>query len=252
MPISDRNPSAQVLSVYGRLFLIDCGEGTQKMMRKKHISFMKIEAIFISHIHGDHIFGLFGLLNSMAMYGRSQTLKIFGPSALGGIINFYKSYFYDKGEYEIEFVKVDSKSLVQIYESNRVKVSAFPLKHKIETYGYRFDEIPTPRMIAENRSISSYAYCSDTMPFEELSEYVKNVDTLYHEATYMSSMKDAALKYYHSTTYDAANCAIKAGVKQLLVAHYSSRISSFEDYLSECKAIFNNCRAVNDGDVIDF
>ena len=132
MPISDRNPSAQVLSVHGRLFLIDCGEGTQQQMRRMHVSFLKVEAVFITHIHGDHLFGLFGLLSSMAMYGRTGKLDVYGPRALGSVLKFYDSFFGEGSNFEIEFHAVECDSPVLIHESKNVRVSAFPLRHKIE------------------------------------------------------------------------------------------------------------------------
>ena len=145
MPISDRNPSAQVLSVHGRLFLIDCGEGTQQQMRRMHVSFLKVEAVFITHIHGDHLFGLFGLLSSMAMYGRTGKLDVYGPRALGSVLKFYDSFFGEGSNFEIVFHAVECDSPVLIHESKNVRVSAFPLRHKIECYGYRFDGIPSER-----------------------------------------------------------------------------------------------------------
>ena len=141
MPISDRNPSAQVLSVHGRLFLIDCGEGTQQQLRRAHVSFVKIEAIFITHIHGDHLFGLFGLLSSMAMYGRTGDLDIYGPKALGSVLKFYESFFGEGMNYNLVFHPVECDAPLLIHESRNVRVSAFPLRHKIECYGYRFDGI---------------------------------------------------------------------------------------------------------------
>ncbi len=257
LPISDRNPSAQVLCVHGRLFLIDCGEGTQQMLRRMHVSFVKIEAIFISHIHGDHIFGLFGLLSSMTMYGRTGALHIFGPQALGSILNFHKSFFGEGSNFEIVFHAVDCKEPLNIYESKALKVYAFPLNHKIDCFGYRFEEIPTPRRIAaaeargEELQTASYAYCSDTAPFPELAGWLKGVNTIYHEATYTDDLADKALARFHSTTRQAARCALAAEARRLLVGHYSSRIREFDIYLKECREIFENTIAVQDGDVFE-
>ena len=253
MPISDRNPSAQMLEVHGRLFLIDCGEGTQKQMRRMHLSFVKVEAIFISHIHGDHVFGLFGLLNSMAMYGRSAPLDIYGPQALGNILGFYGKYFTDPSQFELRFHPVSNAGPLTIHESKWVSVSAFPLRHKIECYGYRFDEKVTARHMAEDPGYvpASYAYCSDTMPFDQLPSYVKGVRALYHEATYMDEMSDKAAARFHSTTSGAARCALLSGAGRLLVGHYSSRITDFDAYIAECRAVFENTVALRDGDVIE-
>lgn len=248
MPISDRNPSAQVLSVHGRLFLIDCGEGTQQQMRRMHVSFLKVEAVFITHIHGDHLFGLFGLLSSMAMYGRTGKLDVYGPRALGSVLKFYDSFFGEGSNFEIVFHAVECDSPVLIHESKNVRVSAFPLRHKIECYGYRFDCIPSER----HPEVPSYAYCSDTVSFPELAEYVKGVRLLYHEATYMQDMSDKAALRWHSTTVDAARCALAAGAGKLVVGHYSSRITDFDAYLAECTAIFPDTVAAKDGDIFDF
>lgn len=250
MPISDKNPSAQVLNVQGRLFLIDCGEGTQQRFRQLHLSFLRVEAVFISHIHGDHVFGLLGLFSTMAMYNRREPLHVFGPQALLGIIRFYKSYFGDGDNYDIEFHEVKVSDLTPVWTSKRVKVSAFPLKHKIECYGYRFDELLSERELAKHPA-ASYAYCSDTMPFAELAGYVSGVGTLYHEATYPEAFADKASKYYHSSTCDAALCAQTAGVGRLLVGHYSSRERDIKVYENECRRIFENSFAVNDCDTFE-
>lgn len=251
MPISDRNPSAQVLSVHGRLFLIDCGEGVQQQLRRMHLSFLKIEAIFLSHIHGDHVFGLFGLLSTMAMYGRTQELHVYATQSFAGILKFFLNYFGEGVNYSIIHHPLNMKSPETVHVSKCVKVSAFPLRHKIECFGFRFDEIRSERQLEKAPAVS-YAYCSDTAPFDELPGWVKGVDILYHEATYQKDMKDKAVLRFHSTTEDAAGCAAAAGAGRLLVGHYSSRISDFDAYIRECRELFPDTDAVNDGDVIDF
>ena len=253
MPISDRNPSAQMLSVHGRLFLMDCGEGTQQQMRRAHLAFMKVEAIFISHIHGDHLFGLFGLLNTMTMYGRTAPLHIYGPRALGSVLNFYKGFFGEHESYEIEFTPVDCREPQVVHRSKWVQVTAFPLNHKIECYGWRFDEIVTERHWKENPAYhpKSYAYCSDTSPFPQLSEWVRGVDLLYHEATYPNEMADKAAERGHSTTGQAAACARDAGAARLVIGHYSSRITDFDALVQECRDVFPDTVAAQDGDVIE-
>ena len=253
MPISDRNPSAQMLTVNGRLFLIDCGEGTQKAMRLNHLSFLKVEAIFISHIHGDHLFGLFGLLNTMAMYGRSVRLDIYGPQPLGNILNFYNNYFGDGTLYEIAYHPLTSGSPEVVHTSKHITVTAFPLDHKIDCYGFRFDEIVTERHHLENPAYKakSYAYCSDTKPFPELAGWVRGVDLLYHEATYQQEMADKAAQRFHSTTVQAARCALDAGAGRLVVGHYSSRINDFDAFLAECREVFPQTFAANDGDTFE-
>lgn len=248
-PTSEKNPSAQVLTVHGRLFLIDCGEGTQQRMCQMHLSFIRVQAIFISHIHGDHIFGLFGFLSTMVMLNRTETLHIFGPQALRPILKFYLSYFAEGSNYQIEFHEVKVSGLEPVFEVKHVRVSAFPLSHKIECYGYRFDEIRSERELSKRPAVS-YAYCSDTAPFEALHEYVKGVTVLYHEATYPRQYALKAPKYYHSSTVDAARCALDAGAGRLLIGHYSSREKDIRIYENECREIFPDTVAVKDGDVI--
>lgn len=263
LPFSDRNPSAQALSVHGRLFLIDCGEGTQQRIRQEHLSFVKIEAIFISHIHGDHCFGLFGILSTMSLYHRIQPLHVFGPQNLGPVIKFFLSYFGQDLGYEIVFHQIAGavsflyslkKGFVEestgpAYKCNVLQVTAFPLNHKIDCYGYRFDEIVEPRR--NPWKPRSYAYVSDTAPFPGLAEYVKGADLLYHEATYPAELGGKAVQYYHSTTVQAASCARDAGAGKLLVGHFSSRVKDISRLQEECREIFPETIAVNDGDVFE-
>ncbi|MCR4571733.1 MAG: ribonuclease Z [Bacteroidales bacterium] len=269
------------------MFLLDCGEGTQQRIRQEHLSFVKIEAVFISHIHGDHCFGLFGLLSTMSLYHRVAPLHIFGPQNLGPIIKFYLSYFGQDLGYEIVFHPITANSPVVIagipssdvslrstppfaslmvppltlprvawssegipaMTTKNVTVTAFPLNHKMDCYGYRFDEIVTPRR--NPWKPRSYAYVSDTAPFPELASYVKDVDLLYHEATYPAGMEDKAQQYYHSTSLQAAQCARDAGARQLIIGHYSSRIKDISSLAGECREIFPESFTVNDGDIFE-
>ena len=252
MPISDRNPSAQMLNVHGRLFLIDCGEGTQQQIRRNHLSFLKIEAIFLSHVHGDHVFGIFGLLSTMAMYGRTVELHICAPQSFGPILKFYLSYYGDELNYEIIHHVVKSKEPEEVYVSKNLKVTALPLQHKIDCYGYRFDETVPERRPGNVPFVPrSYAYCSDTKPFPELAQWVRGVDLLYHEATYPKDMADKAADRFHSTTVDAAGCALEAGVSKLVIGHYSSRVKDFDVFQKQCRDIFPESYAAQDGDVFE-
>lgn len=241
MPVSDRTPSAQVLAVHGRLFLFDCGEGAQQQFRRARLSFLKTEAVFISHIHGDHVFGLFGILGTMSMLGRTAELHVYGPGALGSILRFHDSFFGEDMGYEVVFHELTCKEPAVIHESRHAVVKAFPLDHKIECYGFRVDALGR-----------SYAYCSDTRPFPELKDWVRGVDLLYHEATYPAEMADKAAARFHSTTVDAATCALEAGVGKLVVGHYSSRYRDISLYERECRSVFPESYAANDGDVFDF
>lgn len=253
------------------MFLIDCAEGTQvrflsqnNNLREwarqsgeqgiKRLSKTKLDAIFISHAHGDHMFGLFPLLNTMALSGRTKPLKIFGPNNMGPILTFYKSFWGDKDGFELEFVPLKMKEPEVVLELPGVTVSAFPLKHGIDTYGFLFRESGVCRYKKEEFKPRSYAYCSDTAPFPELAAWVEGVDVLYHEATYMAADFRKARARFHSTTEDAAKCALQAHAGRLLIGHYSSSIAQ-EDihgvYLEEARAIFPDTTAVDDGQIID-
>ena len=288
LPTTERYPSAQVLNVRGRLFMIDCGEGAQIQMRRLGISFLKIEHICLSHIHGDHIFGIFGLLSTMAMLGRTAPLTIYAPKSFAATLNFFKSNFGEGILYEIEHVQLEMSSPQVVYENRTVEMLAFPLNHRVDTYGFiirekmpqfnvrkdaitryglTLSEIGTLKrgedVVREDMVIPaaeaaylpfkprSYAYCSDTAPFPELAEWVRGVSVLYHEATFPSEMEEMAAKTFHSTTLQAAQCAKDAGVGRLFVGHYSSRYPSVEFYLDELKTVFQESYLTCDLDVIE-
>ena len=249
VPFSDRNPSAQALSVRGRLYLLDCGEGTQQRIRQEHLSFVKIQAIFISHIHGDHIFGLYGLLSTMSLYHRTEPLVIVGPENMRPVLDFYKSAFGADDSYALDFRAIAPKQPEQVYEDGDIRVSAFPLNHGMPCYGYRIEEVVGLRQ--RPWKPRSYAYCSDTAPFPELAQWVAGVDYLYHEATYPQQYADKARQYLHSTTLDAATCALNAGVGRLLIGHYSSRVKDISVFETECRTVFEATTASNDGDIFE-
>lgn len=270
-PNLKRQSSAQLLQAAEHLFLIDCAEGTQTALLRqneilsqwsasehvqgiKRLSKSKLDAICISHIHGDHMFGLFPLLSTMGLNGRTKPLKIFGPNALGPVITFYKSFWGDKDTYEIEFVPLKMKEPELVMEVPGLEVVAFPLKHGIESYGFLFRETGACTLRKQPYAPRSFAYCSDTMPFPELAEWVKGVDLLYHEATYMQADAVKAHSRYHSTTVDAATCALRAGAGRLAVGHYSSGIRT-EDikgrFIAEVRSVFADAVAVEDGQILD-
>ena len=248
VPFSDRNPSAQALSVHGRLYLLDCGEGTQQRIRQEHLSFLKVRALFVSHMHGDHIFGIFGLLSTMSLYKRTEPLRIFGPAALGGVLDFYRNTFAGELDFEVIFTPVEVSEPTEIYSDSLLTVSAFPLRHSIPCFGYLFREKVNGRNPYKPRS---YAYCSDTAPFEELPLWVKGVDLLYHETTYTQDLAAKAEQYLHSTTIDAARCALKAGAGKLIIGHYSSRVRDISLFEKECRTIFADTFAANDSDIFE-
>ena len=289
LPTTERYPSAQVLNVRGRLFMIDCGEAAQIQIRKAGISFLKIEHMCISHIHGDHIFGFFGLLSTMAMLGRSAPLAIYGPKGFLPVLEFFKSTFGEGILFDIDFTALEMSEPEVIYENRNVELLAFPLNHRVETFGYmirekmpqhnvrkeaiaRYDlslaEIgtlkrgedvlrPDGQVIPNSEAAyipyepRSYAYCSDTAPFPQLKEWVKGVTLLYHESTFPAEMEEMAAKTYHSTTLQAAQTAKDAGVGRLLVGHYSSRFPSLDFFLDELRSIFPNTDLAHDMDVIE-
>lgn len=309
MPVIDRYQSAHVLEVHGRLFLIDCGEAVQRQMIRYMVPLAKLDTIFISHIHGDHLFGLFTLLSTLGLSCKVTPVVIYGPSNLCPLLKSFMS-FYGKGiGITVDFHPLSVKTPEVIYSTKSLEVLAFPLNHKIETYGYmireklpqlnirkdaldkydftkteigalkRGEDILRPAgpddgatflngfikhsgtdepLLIKNEEAAylpyvprSYAYCSDTAPFPELSEWVKGVDLLYHETTYLDQYQDQAAKRFHSTTKQAAQCALDAGAKKLVIAHYSSRCRDASKYEAECRTIFPETYAANDGDVFE-
>ena len=292
LPTSDRYSSAHVLDVHGRSFLIDCGEGTQMQMRRKGISFLKVDTICLSHIHGDHIFGIFGLLSTMGMLGRTSVLNIYAPGTFAPVLDFFLRTFGEGLRFRIDLHELHCTSPELVAETRTLELLAFPLHHRIETYGFivrekepafnvkkdciekyglslaeigtlkrgedvvrtRGDETETvPASEAAYRPYvpRSYAYCSDTAPFPELSSWVRGVDLLYHEATYPVEMKELAEKTFHSTTEDAAKCALEAGAGKLVIGHYSSRFSDLSPFYGQASAIFPETVLARELDTIE-
>jgi Metal-dependent hydrolases of the beta-lactamase superfamily III len=292
-PTAGRNQSAQVLTVHGRSFLIDCGEGVQTRLQACRIPLLKLDSIFISHIHGDHVFGIYGLLSTMGLMARTQPLNIYAPVSFGPLLKFFLSYYGDGVAFEIRHIPLGMKGLEEIYSTKSLSVSAFPLNHKIETFGFLFREkepqFNVKKWKIEEYSLTlteigtvkrgedvvrvrpdgsedvlsidelgykpyeprSYAYCSDTAPYPEEASWVRGVDLLYHETTYQADLVELARKRFHSTTLQAAQVALDAGVGRLVVGHYSSRNYDSAAYEKECRTIFPETYAANDGDVFD-
>ena len=287
IPTSKRYPTAQVLNVSERFFLIDCGEGTQIQLRNNSIGFGKINNIFISHIHGDHIFGIFGLLSTFNLLGRKKRLTIHGGGELNSIINFFIENFVDDLSYEIEVKVINERNKIKIFEDKLVEVYSFPLKHRINCFGFLFQEKkklrnidkeylkehPVPvkyflklkqgeDVITEDDQVfkyedytyessipRSYAYCSDTSYYESLKDYINGVDLLFHESTFLESEIKIAKQTGHSTAKQAAKIAQLVNAKQLILGHFSARYPDVKLYEEEAKEIFSNTIAVNDGDV---
>lgn len=293
MPVAGRNQSAQVLCVHGRSFLIDGGEGVQRRLLDCHIPVMKIDSIFISHIHGDHVFGLPALLSTLGMLARPKPLRIYAPANFGPLLKFFLSCYGTGISFEIRHIPLTMKEPEVVYETKSLQILAFPLNHKIETFGFLFRE-KEPLMNVRKEKIAeygltlteigsikrgedvvrerpggdhwtipfaevgykpfiprSYAYCSDTAPFPQLASWVQGVDLLYHETTYLQEMEDQAVRRHHSTTLQAARCALEAGAGKLVIGHYSSRHQEVSRYQAECRTLFPETFAASDGDVFD-
>ena len=289
MPVRGRNQSAQALQVHGRLFLLDCGEGTQYAMVAHKVPMMKLDSLFLTHIHGDHVFGIFGLLSTLGMKGRQTPLNIFAPANFGPILKFFLSYYGDGIGFEIRYTPLKMKGPETILETKSLRVEAFPLNHGIETFGFRFEEKEPPFNVykeaiekfgltlteigtlkrgedvlrADGSSIPaseaaykpfvprSYAYVTDTAPFPEEAEWLRGTTVIYHEATYLHDLADQGALRHHSTTAQAAQVALAAGAAKLLIGHYSSRNTDIRPYEAECRAIFPETYATSDGEVYD-
>jgi ribonuclease Z len=284
-PTANRNPTAQLLNIAERFFLIDCGEGTQIQLRKHKAKFQSINHIFISHLHGDHFYGLPGLLGSMHLLGRKNPLTIYAPKELEEVIQLIHKHSETYLNYPLQFVSLQNKTKQLIFEDDKVEVYSIPLKHRIPTTGFLFKEKPLPRNIdkykLEKHNVSfsemhklklgfdaqdnngntilnseltinpqlprSYAYCSDTKYFEEIIENIKDVDLLYHESTFLEDKKDRAKDTYHSTAKQAAEIAKKSNAKKLLLGHFSARYGNLDDFLIEAKTIYQNTELATEG-----
>ena len=289
-PRTITNPTSQVLEIKNRLFLIDCGEGTQVQLRKNKIKFSKINHIFISHLHGDHFFGLIGTISTFALLGRTTDLHIYGPKGVKEIITLQLRLSNSWTTYELFFHELESKESEVIFEDNRVIVKTIPLKHRVYTNGFLFQEKPGERKlnveavqqydihtayyqkiknggnvtlddgtVIENQKLSfdpipsmSYAFCSDTVFNESIIPIIKNVDVLYHESTFLESEAALAQKTLHSTAKEAATIAFKANAKQLVLGHYSTRYDGIEAFKKEAQEIFPNVLLGDDGVSFEF
>ena len=289
LPTLKRMPSAQYVNCNNRHLLIDCAEGTQVQLRKFKIHFQKISHVFISHLHGDHYFGLVGLLSSMNLLGREKEIHIYGPPALEGILITQLQIGTSKLSYPLHFHSLSFNSKELIHEDDVLEVFSFPLKHKIPTCGFLIKEKPKLlkidieklkgkdieiehyQKLQKGQDITlkngelflhkdvtiaphppmSYAYCSDTKKDLKILDFIKGSTVLYHEATFLKKEKSIAKSTMHSTTVDAAEIASLAKVKSLYVGHISSRYRSDEDYLKELKEIFENSSVAYDGLIID-
>ncbi|WP_109831472.1 ribonuclease Z [Reichenbachiella versicolor] len=276
IPAHNRNQTAQLLTMMQVPFLIDCGEGTQLQLKKYKIKAQKIDHIFISHLHGDHYYGLIGLISSMHLYGRTKDLNIYGPPGLGEIITVNLKHSQTFLNYKINMKEWTPNESELLFENQNITIHSFPLNHRINCSGFVFREKPkkrridkkkltneiTPLMILRLKSGEdildddgdirfsskaytlppapsvSYAFCSDTKYDESIIPYIKGVNLLYHESTFMNDMKERAEITYHSTAKQAAEIAKKAEVDRLLIGHYSTRYKNLQPMLEEAKTVF--------------
>ena len=290
LPTTRHFSSMQVVECRGKYFMIDCGEGAQLQLRRSSISFEKLGHIFISHIHGDHCFGLIGLISTFGLLGRTATLHVHAPAALEPMLKAQLDLFfnYDIG-YEVVFHGVDTSRQTIVYEDRSLTVESIPLDHRMPCSGYLFREKPGlphirremidmygiplsqinnikagqgytladgtyidhERLVTPADAPRSYAYCSDTRYMPKLHTMIEGVDTLYHESTYAEDKIDGAAKYYHSTAAQAAQVARDAHVGKLLLGHYSARYADETVLLNEAKKTFENAFLTNEMDIFD-
>ena len=284
LPTMHHNNAAQVVEVDGHLYLIDCGEGTQVWLRRSKLAFSRISAIFITHIHGDHVFGLIGLISSFNLLDRDKPLHVFAPKELEEFLNLQIKMFCRDMGYEVIFHAVDTTKKQVIYEDEKVTVKSLPLNHRMPCSGFIFSEkqklphinremvdfykvpnyklndikngldfvaedgeiVPFTRLTTPAEKPKSYAYCSDTKYIPDLYKQLEEVDALYHEATYANDRKEQAAKYYHSTAEEAAMVARDAKVSRLYIGHYSQRYNDEKLLLEEARKVFPETYLTNE------
>lgn len=289
LPTMKHFPSAQVVEVRDKMFLVDCGEGTQLQLRRSHVRFTKITSVFISHLHGDHCFGLIGLISTFGLLGRTAPLHVYAPSELEEMLNQQVSFFCSDLGYNVVFHAVDTTKSLVIYEDRCLTVTTIPLVHRKPCCGFLFKEkpslphirrdvldaygiplsqvnnikngadwvtedgevIPNSRMVRPADKPRSYAYCSDTSYMRNLHKMVEGVDALYHESTYISADEDKAKLYNHSTSRQAAMVARDACAGKLILGHFSARYDDERVLLDEAKEIFENTIMAAENSVID-
>lgn len=284
-PVYNRNPSAQLLNCNEKFYLIDCGEGTQQQLIKYGFKASKIDFVFISHLHGDHYFGLIGLLSTMHLNGRIKPIKIFAPAALMEILDLQFKYSETILRYPLEFIPITADEPQLIFENSDLTVSTIVLNHRIPCTGFVFTEkkrlrkVIVEKLEAENVPLEyyallkrgvdltlpdgrvllnkdyttdsdeprKYAYCSDTLCDGSYFENIKDCNTLYHEATFLHEMLERANQTHHTTALQAAETAIATGAKKLLIGHFSSRYKTLQPLLEEAVSAFENTQLAQEG-----
>ena len=268
-PTPKAHPSAQVVNLNEQYYLVDAGEGVQQQLIRRGISPLRLRAVFISHLHGDHCFGLFPLIATLGLEGKRTPLDIYAPAPMGDILEYHRKYFWDDLPYEVKWHEVKTTEHCIIFENKTLEVWSVPLRHSIPTVGYHFKEkepqlnvakrgedivlssgevIPNSELTYIPFKPRSYAYLSDTNYSAKAAERVRGVDLLYHETTYAQSEEMWAKGRGHSTTFDAAKVALKAEAKRLIIGHFSSRYKDHAVLRDECRTIFENTDIANEGD----
>ena len=289
-PHANKAPTAQLLSTKNHHFLIDCGEGTQVLLRKAKVKFAHIKHIFISHLHGDHFYGLPGLISSFRLLGRQAPLHIYGPVGIQEAVTLLLKLADSWTNYPLHFHELSEKEPVCLFSKDEIQVHTIPLKHRIYTNGFLFQETPTERKInseaveklridqsqirnlkkgkdvvnLDGETISNaqvthdpnpskaYAFCSDTAYHPAITQQIQGVDVLYHEATFLDDNLELAKKTNHSTAKQAAQIAKDANVSRLILGHYSSRYNDLTSFQSEAGEIFDNVELAYDGYTLEF
>lgn len=285
LPTQKHNATSQVVEIRNKHFMIDCGEGTQVQLRRSHIAFTKIQSVFISHLHGDHCFGLIGMISTFGLLGRTSPLHIYAPTELEPMLDHQLELFCNGLEYKVVFHAIDPSQSAVIYDDKSLTVTTIPLDHRIPCCGFLFREkpllphirrdmidfyqiplcyinvikngagwttadgkdIPHEQLVTPADPVRSYAYCSDTKYMPTLKKAVSQVNLLYHESTYAACDEERAAKYYHSTSVEAATVARDAGVGQLLLGHYSARYNNEATILEEAQRVFPNSHLSQEG-----
>jgi ribonuclease Z len=284
-PIFNRNPTAQALNINERLYLIDCGEGTQQQMLRFDVKASRIDHIFISHLHGDHYLGLVGLLSSLHLNGRKKPLKIYGSPQLKEIVDLQLRYSETTLQYLVEFIFTDPEKAEIIVDNHDVTVESIPLDHRIPCTGFLFREKKSQRKLLKDKldqaavpveyysalkrgadyvapdgkffgnetltvdsdAPKTYAYCSDTIYNEQYFKQINNSTMLYHEATFLNNMLDRAGETFHTTALQAAQIALNTNTKKLLIGHFSARYKTLNELLDEARSIFPNTELAIEG-----
>jgi ribonuclease Z len=286
-PTGKHSPSAQVLNIHDKLFLVDCGEGAQMQMRRFKVKMQRINEVFISHMHGDHYLGLMGFISSMHLLGRKTKLTVYGPEELKQILDLQLKASQTYLEYPLEVIVTSREEKQCIFEDKSLKVFSFPMKHRIDCCGFLFEEkarkpkitkasialydlIPSQIIQLKNGNAvtlqngetldasvvcedpeppKTYAYCSDTAYSEKVIDAIMGCTTVYHESTFLESETERAKSTFHSTAKQAATVAKRVGAKRLILGHFSSRYAGDENFKIEAETIFPEAYLANEGNV---